>query len=158
TMNMIGYLTGDLDALARGAIERFREFSPRLDYVHLAAALLADRRHPVDRLAIGALIEYTEARGLLLISTQARRLRGIVSANRSDLEIALDGYERMGARPFAARARTELGALINDRAMADQGLDELEALGDVEQAARVAKERNARTGYPAPGPLGGGRH
>jgi hypothetical protein len=140
---MLGYLTGDLDALAQGTIVRFRLFSPRLDYIHLAAAHLADRRHPVNPLAIGALVDYTEQRGLLLISSQARRLRGIVTRDRGDLEVALQGFERMGARPFAARVRTELGDLIGDQALFDHGLDELEALGDVDQATRVAAERRA---------------
>ena len=143
TGNMLGYLTGDLDKLARGTIANFREFTPRLDYVHLAAAHLADRRHPVDADAIGALVDYTEARGLRLISSQARRLRGVVTRNRGDLEIALEGFDAMGARPYAARTRTELGALTGDREIADRGLDELEALGDVDQAGRVAAERRA---------------
>jgi class 3 adenylate cyclase/tetratricopeptide (TPR) repeat protein len=143
TSTMLGYLTGDLDGLAQGTIHRFRDFSQRLDLVHLAAAHLADRRHPVGPLAIGALVDYTEQRGLLLISSQARRLRGIVTRDRGDLEVALQGFERMGARPFAARVRTELGDLIGDQALFDRGLDELEALGDVDQAARVAAERRA---------------
>jgi hypothetical protein len=49
----------------------------------------------------------------------------------------------MGARPYAARVRTELGLLTGDAALVDRGLDELEALGDVEQAKRVAAERRA---------------
>ncbi|HJP88863.1 MAG TPA: adenylate/guanylate cyclase domain-containing protein [Candidatus Limnocylindrales bacterium] len=144
TRAMVGYLTGDLDALARGTIHRFQDFSPRLDYVHLAAGLLADRRHAVDPLALAALIDHAESKDLLLISSQARRLRGIVNSDAGDLRIALDGFDRMGARPFTARVRTELGALTDDREMADRGLDELEGLGDVEQAARVAAERRTR--------------
>jgi hypothetical protein len=148
TRNMLGYLTGDLEALAHGVIHGFADFSPRLDYVHLAAALLADRRHPVDPAATGALVDYAESRGLRLISLQARRLRGIVAKDPEDLQVALEGFEQIGARPFAARARTELAAVTGDAALADRGLDELEGLGDVEQAARVAAERRAaaRTG------------
>jgi class 3 adenylate cyclase len=143
--NMLGYLTDDLDALAAGAIDRFRELTPRLDLAHLAAALLADRRHPVDRRAVDALVDYAEERGLLLVSSQARRLRGVATGDRKDLEVALDAFERMRARPFVARARTELAAVAGDRDLADLGLDELEALGDVEQAGRVAAERRAAT-------------
>jgi len=143
TRNMLGYLTGDLDSLAEGAIRAFRLFSPRLDYVHLAAGLLADRRHQVRAADVTALIDYTEARGLALLSSQGRRLRGIVNADPTDLTVALEAYEAMGARPFAARVRTELGAVTGDQAMIDRVLDELEALGDVEQAARVAAERRA---------------
>ena len=53
----------------------------------------------------------------------------------------------MGAQPYVARLRTELGVLVGDPARVDRGLDELEAIGDVEQAARVTAER--RTGAPA---------
>jgi class 3 adenylate cyclase len=145
TRNMLGYLTGDLESLAQGTIHRFHEFTPRLDYLHLAAALLADRRHPVDPTAIGPLIEYAEGRKLSLVSVQARRLRGLVAGDRGDLELALAGFERMGARPFTARVRTELGIVTDDAALFEQGLDELERLGDVEQAGRAATERKAAT-------------
>jgi class 3 adenylate cyclase len=140
---ILGYVTGDLEALERGAIHDFLFFTPRLDYVHLAGALLADRRHPASPEAISAVVAYTEERGLLLPSSQARRLRGIVTGSAEDLQVALEGFERMAARPFAARARTELGLLAGDEALIDRGLDELEALDDVEQAARVASERRA---------------
>jgi class 3 adenylate cyclase len=143
TRNMLGYLTGDLDGLASGTIGHFREFSPRLDYIHLATAHLADRRHPVDLGMLGALIVHAEERGLRLISHQARRLRGVLAGDGADLDIALGGFDAMGARPFAARVRTELGALVGVQVMFDRGLDAREALGDVEQAARVAAERRA---------------
>ncbi|HEX2627051.1 MAG TPA: hypothetical protein VHL56_09120, partial [Candidatus Limnocylindrales bacterium] len=141
TRAMVGYLTGDLDSLAQGTVHRFTDFSPRLDYIHLAAGLLADRRHPVDAVPLGKLIDYADSKGLRLISAQSRRLRGLVTGDAEDLRIALDEFDAMGARPYAARVRTELGASMADRDMADRGLDELEALGDVEQAARVAAER-----------------
>jgi hypothetical protein len=62
-----------------------------------------------------------------------------------DLEAALAMFEAMGARPFVARVRTELGVLAGEPSLIDQGMDELEALGDVEQSARVAAERRAAT-------------
>jgi hypothetical protein len=49
----------------------------------------------------------------------------------------------MAARPFIARAQTELGFVGGDAAMVEAGLDELERLGDVEQAARVAADRKS---------------
>ena len=140
---MLGYLTGDLDGLAAGTISQFREYSPRLDYIHLAAAHLADRRHPVDLAALGGLVEHAEARDIRLIGAQARRLRGVLAGDRSDLEVALAQFDAMGARPFAARVRTELGSVAGDQAMFERGLDELEALGDVDQAGRVSAERRA---------------
>ena len=151
TRQMVGYLTGDLEALARGTVHGFRDFSPRLDYLYLALGLLADRRHRVDPAAIGELIDFVEPRGMRLISAQARRLRGLVTGDRADLALALEAFDQMAARPFSARVRTELGQLTGDREMADQGLDDLEALGDVDQAGRVAAERRAaaKSGSPA---------
>ena len=52
-------------------------------------------------------------------------------------------FEAMGARPYVARVRTELGMLSGEASLIDLGMDELEALGDVEQSARVAAERRA---------------
>jgi class 3 adenylate cyclase len=149
---VMGYLGGDLEALERGTIHEFRYFTPRLDYVHLAAALLADRRHPAALDPITAVIDYTEQRGLLLVSSQARRLRGLVSGSGDDLERALEGFTTMEATPFLARVRTEIGLLEGRSELVDQGMDELERLGDIEHAARVAAERRAGrspAGWPA---------
>jgi class 3 adenylate cyclase/tetratricopeptide (TPR) repeat protein len=140
---ILGYLTGDLEPLERGVIHEFRYFTPRLDYVHLSAALLADRRHAASPDAITAVVAYTEERGLLLVSAQARRLRGLVTGSLEDLERAREGFEAMGAVPFIARVRTEIGLLEGRTELVDQGLDELERLGDIEHAARVAAERRA---------------
>ena len=141
---MLGFVTGDLAALERGAIHDFRYFTPRLDYVHLALAFLADRRFAVSVDAVTAVIDYTEQRGLLLPGSQARRLRGLATGSGEDLEVALAGFEQMGALPYRARAQTELGLLTGDATSIERGLDALETLKDVEHAARVAAER--RTG------------
>jgi class 3 adenylate cyclase len=143
TRRLFNYVNDDLPALARTVIDEFRVFAGRLDYVHLTAALLADRRVPADRAALDDLIEYSEQRGLKLVASQARRLRGVQLRSREDLEMALALFEAMGARPFIARVRTELGVQTGERSLIDQGMDELEALGDVEQSARVAAERRA---------------
>jgi hypothetical protein len=149
TRRLIGYINDDLAAVAHDVVEEFRIFVGRLDYVYLTLALLADRRHEVPSAALGDLIEYTEERGLLLVAAQARRLRGVLNRDRADLERALAAFEQMGARTFVARTRTELGLLTGDAALIDQGLDDLSALGDVEQAGRVATERRAGAVAPA---------
>ena len=143
-------MNDDLPALARTVVDEFRIFAGRLDYVHLAAALLADRRVPADPVALDDLIDYAEQRGLRLVASQARRLRGVHLRSREDLEAALAMFEAMGARPYVARVRTELGVLTGDPSLVDQGMDELEGLGDVEQSARVAASRwAASTSAPA---------
>ncbi|MFJ5636523.1 ATP-binding protein [Streptomyces goshikiensis] len=53
--------------------------------------------------------DYDRARTALLYGEWLRRLRRQINA-RDQLRAALDGFERLGARPWADRARTELGA------------------------------------------------
>ncbi|MFI5639582.1 AAA family ATPase [Streptomyces goshikiensis] len=53
--------------------------------------------------------DYDRARTALLYGEWLRRLRRQIDA-RGQLRAALDGFERLGARPWADRARTELGA------------------------------------------------
>ncbi len=123
-------------------------FAGRLDYVYLGLALLADRRHRMDPAVLDELIGYVEARGLLLVSANARRLRGQLRQDHADLQAALEAFEQMGARPSIARVSTELGLLTGDGALVERGVDELEAIGDVEHAARVSAERK-RAAQPA---------
>ena len=143
TRRLISYVNDDVATLAHEVVEQFRVFAGRLDYVHLALGLVADRRQPVAAKALDDLIGYVEARGLRLVAAQARRLRGRQTNHAADLEAAMTAFDEMGARPFAARTRTELGLVAGDAALVDRGMDELEALGDVEQLARVAAERRA---------------
>ncbi|HYM83907.1 MAG TPA: hypothetical protein VEY67_07145, partial [Candidatus Dormibacteraeota bacterium] len=145
---MESWLTGDLEALERDVVRDWRVFTGRTDYVALALAAMADRAHRADVGVIDTIVAHSEDRSTLLVSSQARRLRGIVRADEADLASALDSFERMRARPFVARVRTELGALRGDPAMVEAGLAELEALGDLEQATRVAA-RGAPQGGPA---------
>jgi class 3 adenylate cyclase len=149
TRRVFAYASDDLNALARDVVEEFRVFAGRLDYVYLSLGQLADRRHGVAEAALDELIRYVDERGLRLVSAQARRLRGVHRGDRADLAAALADFEDMGARPFAARARTELGMLDGNAELIDRGMDELEALGDVEQSARVAAERKAKAMTPA---------
>ncbi|MGW2438037.1 ATP-binding protein [Streptomyces goshikiensis] len=53
--------------------------------------------------------DYDRARTALLYGEWLRRLRRQIDA-RDQLRAALDAFERLGARPWADRARTELGA------------------------------------------------
>ena len=49
----------------------------------------------------------------------------------------------MEARPYVARAKSEIGLLTGDAALVDAAVAELEAIGDIEQAARVVAEQRA---------------
>jgi class 3 adenylate cyclase len=143
TRRLVGFVNDDVASVATEVVGDFRVFAGRLDYVYLVLGLLADRRHAVEAAVLDDLIDYAAARELLLVTAQARRLRGLVRRDRDDLERALAEFEQMGARPSVARARTELALRTGDAAQLDRGLDELDALGDVEQAARVASERRS---------------
>jgi class 3 adenylate cyclase/tetratricopeptide (TPR) repeat protein len=144
------YAIEDLDALARSVVEEYRVFDGRMDYVHTCLGLLADRRHPLEnRPVLDEMIEYLERRGLRLVSTQARRYRGLLRRDSDDLEIALRAFEAMGAKPYVARVQTELGLVTGDAGLIDAGMDGLEALGDLDQAGRVAAERKTRAPTPA---------
>lgn len=76
--------------------------------------------------------------------SQALRLRGLVRGDEADLEAALTAFEAMHARPFIARSHAELGLLRGVDALVERGVEELEALGDIGQAARVAGLRRTR--------------
>jgi class 3 adenylate cyclase len=150
TQRMVAYVDEDLAGLERAVVGEFRVFSGRFDYVYLALALLADRRHAVAPAQLAAIIDYCRPRNLRLVESQALRLRGIVQASAEDLEKALIDFTAMGARPLIARAKTEIGLLKGDDALLQIGLAELETLGDVEQAGRVAGEARARTAGQEP--------
>ena len=140
------FLDEDPSDLADAMVGRFHAYTPRLDYVFLGLVTLADRHVPVDMDVLDELIDYTEARSLDLVSPQARRLRGILRPDETDLTAALETFLRIGMTPFVARVRCELGQLRGDSALIEQGLEDLAALGDVEHAARVVARREARTG------------
>jgi hypothetical protein len=143
TRRLIAFVNDDLEAIVQDIVGDFRIFVGRQDYLFLCLGLLADRRHPVPMTMLDDLVAYFDERELPLPLAQARRLRGLINGDRSDLESALSLFEAMAARPFVARVQTELGLRIGDTALIDRGLDGLEAIGDVDQATRVATERRA---------------
>jgi class 3 adenylate cyclase len=148
TRRLFAYVEDDLDALGRNVVEDYRVFAARFDYVGLSAALLADRRHPVDREALRGLIEYADSKGMGWVAAHARRLRGVLDSDAAELNAALAAFTSMGALPYVARTQTELGQRAGDLELLGRGMDALEKLGDVEQTARVAAE--LRSGSVSP--------
>ncbi len=144
TRRLIPYVNDDLEALARDVIGEFRVFAGRQDYVHLTLGFLADHRQPVEVAVLDDLLAYTDERELRLVSAQARRLRGILARQRGGPRAGARGVRADGGPAIrcsiAHRARRCSGAMAP---WSTAGLDELEQLGDVEQAARVAAERRA---------------
>jgi len=73
------------------------------------------------------------------LRTQAVRARGLFGRDAAALEAALDGFERMGARPYVARVRCELARQNGDGDLMAVGLEELRSLGDQQQLARFER-------------------
>ncbi|MDQ3096581.1 MAG: hypothetical protein M3Q61_00230, partial [Chloroflexota bacterium] len=121
---------GLLAALGDGSSQWVgREFFER------ALAACADRDWHVpfptlDRLAADATVP---------LRTQAARARGLFGRDTAMLGAALDGFERMGARPYVARVRCELARLTGDSDLLAVGLEELRVLGDQQQLARFER-------------------
>ena len=126
-------------------VAEHRLFYGRLDYVHRTLARLIDRRYPIDERILVELLDYVEHRDLRFIEALVRRGLGVLHGRTDQLREALVGFERSGARPFVARAQTELGRIVGDEGMLATGLRELERLGDLDQLDRaLAESRQAK--------------
>jgi len=143
TQRLQALVTGELDALENGLVDEFLTFTGRLDHVALAVAALADHRVGIETGSLDRMIGYTDERSILLVSSQARRLRGLRRRDVGDLRDALAAFEQMEARPYIARAKSEIGLQTGDSAMVEAAIAELEAIGDLEHATRVVAEQRA---------------
>jgi class 3 adenylate cyclase len=108
----------------------------RAHYIEHALAICADRAHPVAFASIDRLIARAAGSGMRLVEAQARRLRG-VQRDPDNLATSLAIFEETGADRYAARVRAELGLARGDDALLRRGTRELEALGELEQLARL---------------------
>ena len=135
------YLRNDLAALADATVKNFQRFTARTDYVHLALARLVDFGYPLEADLVRGLLDYVDDRGLELLAAQARRAIGVLEHDEGGLRKSLEIFQGMGARPFVARVTAELGEVRDDDSLIGEGLLMLEALGDLDQAERVARRR-----------------
>ena len=135
------YLRNDLATLADATVANFRRYTSRTDYVHLALARLVDFRHPLEPDLVRGLLVYVDDRGLQLVAAQARRAIGVLEHDDGQLRRSLEIFRAMGARPFVARVTAELGEVRDEDGLIDEGMSMLEALGDLDQAERVARRR-----------------
>jgi hypothetical protein len=122
-------------------VANFQRFTGRMDYVHLALARLVDFRHPLEPDLVRGLLVYVDDRSLQLVAAQARRAIGVVEHDDRELRRSLEMFQAMGARPFVARVTAELGEVRDEDGLIDEGMSMLEALGDLDQAERVARHR-----------------
>ncbi|HYN69946.1 MAG TPA: hypothetical protein VEX41_07035 [Candidatus Eisenbacteria bacterium] len=143
TQRLRALVDGEFDSLERDFVDEFLVFTGRLDHVALVLAALADRRLGTESRSLGEMIAYADERSILLVSSQARRLRGLRRHDEGDLRDALAAFEGMEARPFIARTKSEIGLLTGDSALIEGAISELEAVGDLEHATRVVAEQRA---------------
>ncbi len=129
-------LQPDLDGVARivGSASRYPD---RLHYVEHAMALAADRGHPVPLSALDEVAREAEARGMRVVLSQARRLRGILARDQAELAASLLLFEAMGATRYAARVRRELGRLTADDGLLRAGERVLDELGELDALDRM---------------------
>jgi len=113
------------------------ESSPRTgrEFVERALAACADRDWDIPL----ATIDQLAGDATVPLRTQAARVRGLFGHDAAVLGDALDGFERMGARPYVARVRCEIARLTGDSDLRAVGLEELRALGDQQQLARFER-------------------
>ena len=134
---MAALYRNDLDALVTGVIAQPKAFFGRLDYVHISLARVVDQRHAVPEVFLTSLAEYGAGRELRFLEALARRGLGVIHDRTDQLREALAMFESIRSRPFVARAQAELGRATGDSRLVDEGLAELEQLGDVAQIERM---------------------
>ena len=86
------------------------------------------------------------ADGLKLLEAQARRALGISMRDTAELTRALGIFEETRAVPYAARVRCERALLTGNQSELEAGMHVLEALGDLDQLARVERARGKDRG------------
>jgi hypothetical protein len=143
------YGRGDLEALDAELVRGFGTVPrARQQLVERTLSLCADLEHvlPPDR--IRPIVDSAAADGLKLLEAQARRALGIALRDAAELTRALGIFEEARAAPYAARVRCERALLTGDQAELEAGMHILEALGDLDQLARVERARGKRQGSP----------
>ena len=93
-----------------------------------------------------AIVGFAEPLGHRVLEAQARRALGVGSTNPQELARAQSIFEQIGATPYAARARCERALLVGDKREFGVGVRALEAIGDVDQIARLEQVRKRRGG------------
>jgi class 3 adenylate cyclase len=140
------YGRADLDTLEAEVIRGFATIPrARLQLVERALALCTDLDRLLAPEAVRPIVAASAADGLKLLEAQARRALGIARRDVAELTRALELFEETRAVPYAARARCERALLTGDQRELEVGLRSLDALGDLDQLARV--ERLRGTGH-----------
>jgi class 3 adenylate cyclase len=131
-------LSLDMDGIA-DVVSGHERYPDRVHYVEHAAALCADRGHPVPVPSLDDVIERARRVGLRVLEAQARRLRGMQTEDADDLAAALAALDAMGARRYAARARVELASLTGDTTLFDKGFQQMGEFGEGDLLTRISR-------------------
>jgi class 3 adenylate cyclase len=119
----------DMDAIAE-VVRRHDRYPDRAHYVEHALALCADREHLIANEVLDDVLQRARRGNLRVLEAQALRMKGLSSREPADLERALEAFDAMHAARYAARVRVELGALTGAQAQLDEGLRQMQALGE----------------------------
>ena len=143
------YGRGDIETLEAEVIGGFGTIPrARQQLVERTLSLYSDLDRPLAPEAIHPIVASAAADGLQLLEAQARRALGISMRDTAELTRALEIFDETRAVPYAARVRCERALLTHDQSELEAGMHVLEALGDLDQLARV--ERARRKGHGSP--------
>jgi class 3 adenylate cyclase len=136
------YGRGDIDTLEAEVIGGFGTVPrARQQLVERTLSLCSDFERALAPEAIQPIVTSAVTDGLKLLEAQARRALGIATRDASELTRALELFEETRAVPYAARARCERAFLTRNQGELEAGMHVLEALGDLDQLARLERGR-----------------
>ena len=136
------YGRGDMDTLETEVVGGFDTIPrARQQLVERTLSLSSDLARPLAPEAIQRIVTSAAADGLKLLEAQARRALGISMRDTAELTHALGIFEETHAVPYAARVRCERALLTRNQSELETGMHALEALGDLDQLARVERAR-----------------
>jgi class 3 adenylate cyclase len=136
------YGHGDIETLEAEVIEGFGTIPrARQQLVERTLSLCSDLDRSLAPETIQRIVTSAAADGLKLLEAQARRALGISMRDAAELTRALEIFEETRAVPYAARVRCERALLTRNQGELEAGMHVLEALGDVDQLARVERAR-----------------
>jgi len=136
------YGRGDIETLEAEVIEGFGTIPrARQQLVERTLSLCSDLDRSLAPETIQRIVTSAAADGLKLLEAQARRALGISMRDTAELPRALGIFEETRAVPYAARVRCERALLTRNQSELEAGMHVLEALGDLDQLARVERAR-----------------
>jgi class 3 adenylate cyclase len=139
----IAYLASDIETMARHVPTMG---PPRADFTSKILCRINDYRGAVARPELEVMLERAQRHGTPLVEAELHRSYGLIDSGADQLRQALQIVERCGSVFRAARLRHEIGEVTRDGGMSEQGLSELERIGDVDQLERyLVRRRSAAT-------------